>query len=154
MNALQLALRYLERRARTEKELRQKLADRQVPPQEIEAVLVKLKGYGYINDVKFARDWQRSRDTYKPMGARRLRIELQLKGIPKEIVQTVQAEQAKEVELAYQAAESRLRQYSNLDSETFRRRMTGFLARRGFSYSVIKLVFEKLESNSGPASKT
>lgn len=146
MKALQIALRYLERRARTEAELRQKLADRQVPPQEIEAVLVKLRQYGYIDDQKFARDFQRARNDYKPMGVQRIKIELKLKGIPKEIVQNVSAEPEDEVELAYRAAETRLRQYSNLDPETFKRRMTGFLARRGFGYGTIKSVLIRLSS--------
>lgn len=138
MNALQIALRYLERRARTEAEIRQKLTERQVPPQEIEAVLVKLKEIGYINDQQFAENFQRSRNDYKPTGVQRLRIELRQKGVPKEIVQAVQVEKEDEAELALRAAQSRLRQYSNLEPAVFERRMIGFLARRGFSYDVIK----------------
>lgn len=148
MNALQIALRYLERRARTEAELRQKLADRQVPPQEIEAVLVKMKEFGYIDDKKFAENFQRSRNDYKPTGVQRLRIELTQKGVSREIVQQVQAEKEDEVELAYQAAQTRLRQYSNLEPAVFERRMVGFLARRGFGYDVIKRVMTRLRDES------
>ncbi len=145
MNALQLALRYLERRARTEYELRQKLTEKQVPPQEIEAVLVKLKEYGYINDAQFASNFQRARDDYKPMGVRRIKIELRQKGVPKELIETVDAEKEKELRLAYSAAETRLRQYRSLPKEVFYRRMVSFLARRGFDYGIIKQVMERLK---------
>jgi regulatory protein len=145
MDALQIALRYLQRRARTESEIRKKLADRQIPPQEIEAVMVRLKEYGYINDQKFATDYQRFRNDFKPMGAQRLKMELQLKGIPKDVVQQVSAEFEDEKELAWRAAQTRLRQYSYLTPEIFQRRMIAFLGRRGFSYSVIKTVLDRLD---------
>lgn len=145
MNALGLALYYLEKRARTEKELRQKLARKQVPPQEIEAVLAKVKSYGYIDDVKFAKNFQRARNDYKPMGVRRIKLELAVKGVPREIVQSISAEKEVEYQLALTAAKTRLRQYANLDPLTFRRRLTGFLARRGFGFDAIKYVFEQLK---------
>ena len=138
------ALRYLERRARTEQELRQKLSDKHLPPQAIEAVLVRLKELGYVNDQKFALEFQRSRDDYKPMGKQRLKIELYQKGIAKEIIETVETDKDKEYALALRAAETRLRQYANLDKEVFYRRMSGFLARRGFDYGTIKRVIDSL----------
>lgn len=148
MKALQLALYYLGRRARTEQELRDKLARKQIPPQEIEAVLAQLKGYGYIDDEKFARDFQRARNDYKPMGVQRIKLELRRKGIAKEILETVAAEKEEEINLALTAAETRLRQYAGLEPAVFERRMMAFLARRGFSYDVIKRVFERLQEGA------
>ncbi len=145
----QIALRYLERRARTEYELRQKLAAKKVAPSEIDTVIERLKGYGYINDLKFAKDWQRYRDDFKPMGKRRLKLELSLKGVPKEAIATVEVDPEKEYRLALEAAESRLRQYRLLDPPTWRRRLTGFLGRRGFGYETIKRVLADLD---GPVS--
>lgn len=145
MNGLQLALYYLQKRARTEQELRDKLTRKQVPPQEIEAVLVRLRQLGYVNDQQYAINYQRARNDYKPMGVRRIKLELQLKGVPKDIVQTISAEKEEELALAREAAEGRLRQYRSLDPEVFRRRMTGFLARRGFGYDTIKQTLSYLE---------
>ncbi len=142
---MQQALRYLERRARTEQELRKKLRDKQLPPQAIEAVLVKLKDLGYVNDQKYALDFQRSRDDYKPTGKQRLKVELYQKGVPKDVIETVQTDKEKEFSLALRAAETRLRQYAGLDKEVFYRRMSGFLARRGFDYGTIKQVIDKLQ---------
>ena len=142
---MQQALRYLERRARTEQELRKKLRGKQLPPQAIEAVLVKLKDLGYVNDQKYALDFQRSRDDYKPTGKQRLKVELYQKGVPKDVIETVQTDKEKEFSLALRAAETRLRQYAGLDKEVFYRRMSGFLARRGFDYGTIKQVIDKLQ---------
>ncbi len=150
MNPLHIALRYLERRARTEKELRQKLADRYVVPQEVEAVLGKLKDLGYINDQKFALDFQRSHDDYKPVGKQRLKMDLTMKGVPKEIIATITTDKEKEYTLALRAAQTRLRQYANLDSQIFYRRMSGFLARRGFDYGTIKRVIEDVRTKPQP----
>ncbi len=146
-NPFQVALRFLERRARTEKELRQKLAEKQFDATQIDQTIERLKGYGYINDQKFATDFQRFRDDYKPMGVHRLKMELSQKGIPKDILETVAAPKEKEIELAWQAAQTRLRQYARLEPEVFRRRMTNFLARRGFGFEVIKRVFERLKES-------
>ncbi len=145
MDPFQLALRYLERRARTEQELREKLARRQVPPQAIEAVLAKLKDYGYINDTTFAINWQRYRNDFKPMGVRRIKLELYQKGVAKEIIATVSAEKEAELTLARQAAETRLRQYAHLDRPTFERRLSAFLARRGFDYRTVKQIVDELK---------
>lgn len=144
MNALQIALRYLEKRARTEKELRDKLAQRQVAPTEIDEIVAKLKSYGYINDQKFVIDYQRYRNDFKPMGVQRLKMELYQKGVNKEAMQLLQASKEEERQLALAAAESRLRLYSKLEPSVFERRMTGFLARRGFSYETIKYVLSRL----------
>ncbi len=142
---LSLALYYLQARARTEQELRDKLTRKQVPPQEIETVLLKLKELGYVNDQKFAKDFQRSRNDYKPTGLRRLRLELQLKGVDRHILEQLEATKEAEYQLALAAAETRLRQYQHLEPAVFERRMIAFLARRGFGYDTIKQVISQFK---------
>jgi len=46
--------------------------------------------------------------------------------------------------LAYQAALKQSRKYEGLDWQTFRKKMGAFLARRGFSYGVVKPVVEQV----------
>lgn len=147
MDALALALYYLEKRARTEKEIREKLGRKEIDPAVIDTVVEKLKSYGYIDDVRFASNFQRYRNDFKPMGKRRLKTELYIKGVPKEIIETVNSEPEKEFELALAAAETKIRQYSNLEPAVFQRRMFSFLARRGFDYGVIKKVLDELQNN-------
>lgn len=144
---MKLALYYLGRRARTEQEMRDKLTAKEIPAEEIEAVIKKLKEYGYIDDQKFAEDFQRSRDDYRPTGARRLKLELRHKGIAKEILESVAVDPDREFQLAAAAAKSRLRQLAILPKADFNRRMMAFLARRGFNYDVIKRVLTDLQSD-------
>lgn len=144
MDAFQIAMRYLERRSRTEKELRDKLAQRKVEPDTIDVVIERLRGYGYINDQKFASDFQRVRDDYKPMGIFRLKQELSIKGVAKDITEGLSSDREKEYRLARTAAETRLRQYYPLEKEVFYRRMLNFLMRRGFDYATSQRVTSEL----------
>ena len=45
---------------------------------------------------------------------------------------------------AYRAASARLRRYARADEETFRKRLGDFLARRGFSYGIVRNVLDRL----------
>lgn len=143
MKGLKLALYYLGRRDRTEKELREKLEAKEIPPQEIEAVFQKLKSYGYLDDTAYAKKYQSSKNSYKPTGQRRLKMELYKKGVPKEIIETVESTPENEYRLACEAAEAQMRRYQRLDQETAQRRLMAFLARRGFDYGTIKKVLDQ-----------
>lgn len=143
--ALSYALWLLGRKARTEAEMRTKLEGKKFDQIIIDSVIKKLKDQKLIDDLKYAVNYQRTRDDYKPMGSRRLKQELYKKGIAKDILESVKAEPDKEFDLALKAAETRLRQYARLDKETFRRRLSSFLTRRGFSYPTIKQVLTKLK---------
>lgn len=150
LDAMKLALYYLGRRARTEQEMRDKLAVKQIPAEEISSVIKKLKEYGYIDDQKFALDFQRARDDYRPTGVGRLKLELKQKGVAKEILERIAIDPDKEFRLALAAAKSRYRQLAGLPKADFGRRMMAFLARRGFNYDVIKRVLADLQSAGKP----
>ena len=81
------------------------------------------------------------------MGTRLLAQELFLKGISKEIMDLVLVEGdfTDEVEVAKEALERKLRSWKLLDPQTLKRRVYGFLGRRGFSFDVIAKVIESLE---------
>lgn len=137
MDAFSLALYCLGRRACTEQEIRDKLQQKKMPSDEIEAAILRLKRLRYIDDIAYANNFQRSRDSYKPTGLRRLQMELRQKGVGREIVESLSADKEKELALAIEAGRTRLRQYSSLEKTVYSRRMTAFLARRGFSYDII-----------------
>jgi regulatory protein len=48
-----------------------------------------------------------------------------------------------EAELAWQAVEKQIRRWQNLDETAFRQKLAGYLARRGFDYDIIQLIFDK-----------
>lgn len=141
---MNLALYYLERRPRTESELREKLKRKLIAESEIDSIIITLKEYGYINDSKYVINWQRSRNQYKPTGARRLKQELYVKGIAKELIESINVDRDTELELAWQAVQPKLHLQKILTPPIFNRRIFAFLARRGFDYACIKQVFERL----------
>jgi len=65
----------------------------------------------------------------------------------------VGGDDSRELREALGLAQRKLRTYSNLDPVTFRRRMSGFLLRRGYSYDVVSRVLKHLEATSDPESE-
>jgi regulatory protein len=75
---------------RSEADLRRLMA-RRVEPGElgeaiIQAVLPRLREYGYLNDVSFAETYARLRQQNEKLGQRRVRQDLKQKGIPDALI--------------------------------------------------------------------
>jgi regulatory protein len=84
------AVKALGRRMRTEAELRRLMKTRVEPDSRgeaaIAAVLARLKDYGYLNDAAFAEAYARLRQENQKLGARRVRQDLEQKGVEKELI--------------------------------------------------------------------
>jgi len=133
--AYQRAIKFLNYRPRTLLEIRQNLQKHDTPEEIIVYVLDRLQQAGLINDQHFAENWVENRSELRPRSRRALSFELKQRGIdPQVIEQTL--EEIDDEELAYQAAIKQARKYKNLEWIDFRRKMYGFLARRGFNYEV------------------
>ncbi|MBX3084567.1 MAG: RecX family transcriptional regulator [Anaerolineae bacterium] len=137
------ALRFLGARPRSSAEVRRSLAEKDTPPTMIDAVIARLEGQGYLDDVAFARMWVANRQQFKPRGSRALRFELREKGIATTIIDEVLAVFDAH-EAAYQAAQDKARQLSKLDPRSFRDKLGAFLARRGFDYDAVREVTDRL----------
>jgi len=147
--ALQLSWDQLSRRPRTEKELRDYLERREIPQEAAEAAVQQLKQLDYLNDTSFARQWIENRQAFRPRSRTVLRYELQQKGVAPEIV-AEELQDFDDGEAAAAAAEAAVHKYRNLDPDTRRRRLTGYLSRRGFRYDTIRGVLENiLEDDTG-----
>jgi regulatory protein len=83
---LAAALRFLEVRQRSVVEVRRRLTQTGYRSELIEGAIEKLLGLGVLDDVEFAQTWVESRDRARPRGERALRLELQVKGIDRAIV--------------------------------------------------------------------
>lgn len=141
------ALRLLELRGRSVRDIRDKLKLKGAPPADIDLVIDDLLSLGLLDDEKFARDWIDSRRHFRPTGVVRLRQELFAKGIDREIVdQTVREYKSNSDEFpaALDLAKRKLKLYRKLDTDTARRRLAGFLARRGYEASVVSKVLKEL----------
>lgn len=143
--ALDTAVRYLGTRPRSEREIRQRLARAEVPPQVVEDVLQHLRQWDLADDAAFARYWVEQRHTFRPRGARALKAELRQRGVAQDVVDDACGDTEESAEAdAYRAAARRAQQMASLDEPTFRARLGQFLARRGFDWGVVQPTVERL----------
>ena len=142
--ALQRALRFIAYQPRSEKEVTDKLTTVGINEAIIDSVMQELKEKNYLDDQRFAQDWIESRCASKPRSYRFYSYELKRKGISEEkINQALQAAPPEE-ELAYQLGRKYMLRYAALDPEDFKKKMQSVLARRAFSYDVIRQTINKL----------
>lgn len=140
---LNQAFRLISRRPRSEKEVHDYLRRKKSPPELIEKVIKKLKQLKQINDLEFARWWVEQRSTFRPRGKFGLKMELRQKGVNEKIIKQVIDEKVKELPLAQKLAQKKFKAYKNLPREERYQKMSAFLARRGFSWEIIKEVVAK-----------
>ena len=141
--ALQQALLFLSYRARSEKEIRQNLNKHEIPDAVIEETLERLRRDGFANDKNFASAWVENRSTFRPRGRRALALELRQKGIDETTIESA-LEDIDEEALAYEAGLKKARKLRIREWSEFRKKLSDFLARRGFSYSVIAPIVSRL----------
>lgn len=125
----------LKFRLRSEQELYQRLRGKKFSEETSRRVVDFLKEKEFLDDAEFARLWISSR-IKKPLGLRRLKFELKLKGVDKETIEA-QARKAcrgyNEGEVVNTLAQAKFNTLKNLDPLKAKRRVFAFLVRRGFS---------------------
>ncbi len=150
--AYQKAIRLVDYRPRTGQEIRQKLQEKGFEPGQIEQVVERLHSAHLIQDDKFAASWVESRNQFRPSSQRVMRYELRRKGINEEIIDGALQGSVEDLELAQRAAQKMVRRLANLDWQEFRKKLSAFLARRGFSYEtvvqVVKTTWDELQSEA------
>ena len=83
--ATNAALAFVAYRPRAEREVRDRLRRRAFGQAAIDAAIVKLRGWRYLDDRAFAELWVENRAEHHPRGRRALQAELRAKGIDREI---------------------------------------------------------------------
>jgi regulatory protein len=138
------ALDFLTYRPRSVAEVRRFFREKAVDDEESSALLQKLQELGYLDDLAFARWWMENRAEFSPRGPFVLRQELRLKGVPDAIIAQVMDESSPAGdEVILQLARARARRLSGHDMDSFRRRLTSYLMRRGFSYDEVRPAVEQ-----------
>ncbi|MCX7912387.1 MAG: recombination regulator RecX [Dehalococcoidales bacterium] len=140
---LRRALHLLSYRPRSEAEVRERLLRHGFDGDTVTSVLGRLREEGLLDDLTFARFWKENREVFRPCGRRKTALELRRKGISDEIIKEVTADIDEDAN-AYNAALSRAKKLPLDDYQLFRRRLGGYLARRGFGYGVIDGVVARL----------
>lgn len=133
------------RRPRTEKEIRDYLAEKKEGFEIIDKVVDHLKSKKVIDDKLFIKWWVGERNYFKPRGIRALKSELQQKGIEREILDDFFAgETINELELAKNELKRLKRRLDHLPYKDKYHKVIGHLSRRGFPYAIAKNAFEDL----------
>jgi regulatory protein len=141
--AYQQALLFLSYRARSEEEIRKNLRKHEVPETIIEETIENLRHNRLADDGQFAQMWVENRSTFRPRSKRALTIELKQKGLEEPAIRSA-LEAVDDEAMAYEAAAKRIRRLEGREWPEFRKKMSEFLARRGFSYSVIAPIVTKV----------
>lgn len=146
--AYQQAMLFLGYRARSEAEVRKNLEKHEIPSEVIETTIERLREERLLNDGEFAQNWVANRSEFRPRSKRALTFELKRKGLDESAIRSA-TEAVDENALAYAAAEKRIRRLEHLEWNEFRKKLSEFLARRGFAYEVIAPTVKKLWSERG-----
>lgn len=136
--ARKILLDQLTGQARSRSELAGKLAKKQVPAEIATRLLDRFEEVGLIDDAAFARDWVESRQAGKGLARRALAAELRRKGVGQEVIaEAVESvEPDDEMAAARVLVQRKLPSLDRFDDVTKIRRLTGMLARKGYSSGV------------------
>ena len=130
----------------TKNEMEQRLAREGFSTKAIETTIEELIHSGHIRDRQYAENWIVRRQKSNPRGKTLLKKELVNKGIDRETAEQVVAnvETEDETKVALQIAQKRMKQYTGLPIHVAKRRLHGFLARRGFGSEIVRHVLEQI----------
>jgi regulatory protein len=137
------AYSFVNRRARNQKQVRDKLRKLDIPPDIIERVIDHLVSFSLLDDARWADAFIADRLRRTAISQSQLRRELIAKGIPKDLATTATEkleEETSELDLAIKAAAKKWRVLKNRKEEPrkLQQRLFQFLRMRGFSNGVIK----------------
>ena len=133
-------------RTYTKSEMERRLAREGFSEEAVDTTVEELINSGHIRDQKYAENWVVRRLKSNPRGKTLLKQELLDRGVDREIAEQVvaQVETEDEASLALQLARKRVRQYQRLPIHVAKRRLHGFLARRGFGSEIVRHVLEQI----------
>lgn len=131
----QASLNFLKYRPRSELELKQRLLRKGFLPDAIEKTLKNLKDVSLVDDKAFASLWTDSRKSNR--SRRLIKLELQRKGISKDIAQQVTSN-IDEDSTALAIARKKARSLHGKAPREFQGKILTYLVQKGFNYDVSK----------------
>jgi regulatory protein len=148
--AFQYAIKLLGYRQRSRKELKDRLWRKGFPHEEIESALERLEKLDYINDSETARVLRDQAERVKLLGRSGARQFMRLRGIGKEDAENALCGYNEE-DAALKLLERKSRALEGLPRHVARRRLAGYLGRRGYSgdslYKMLRIAFDNNETS-------
>jgi regulatory protein len=138
--ARNVLLYQLSKSAKSKDQCRKILANRGIDSEIAEKVLDRFEEAQIIDDAIFARAFTNSRIRGKGLARNAIARELREKGIEDQLIEValVELDSESELERATELAVNRVRRMGHLDQLVIRRRLSGFLARKGYSGSIVQ----------------
>ena len=130
--AMEAAGGLLSRRAHSEAELRERLAAKGFDEDMVDQTINRLGDLSLVDDEAFAEQWVEERARRMGLGPRRLRAELEAKGIPTEVIEGSLSEEIGDLDRAKALAADRLTKLSRLPLQKQATRLFVWLVGRGF----------------------
>jgi regulatory protein len=133
-----ICLQLLSQRDRTHAELAQALRQRGVPGEAATAVLTRFTEVGLIDDEAFAQSLALAQHRERGLAARAVAVKLRQRGLPDSAVEAALGliDPASERDAARRLVARKMPGLRTLAPEARTRRLTGLLARRGYSPSL------------------
>lgn len=155
------ALRLLSYRARSVRELRDRLLRKNLDPVRVDRTLAALRDAGVLDDSAYSEMHAREAVRLRPRGTRRMIAELRRKGVSEAVAhdavgRVMTQEDTAELELARRAAEGWFRRAGEDartrlcgrgergEVERVRRRFWGYMSRRGFGPDAVRAALEQV----------
>lgn len=137
--ARQYSFLLLKYRLRSSDELSRRLQKKGFEPEVIRDTISFLTGRGFLDDESFAAQWIASR-LKRPFGLRRIEIELKAKGVAPQLIRRQKEAAARgydEEGVVLRLARNRWSKLKAVEPQKARRRIYGYLLRRGFSPDIV-----------------
>jgi regulatory protein len=142
------AINYIKFKARTQKEVSDKLKTQGAQQKVIEAVIELLKEYSYLDDENYAKAWIHERLVQKKLGKMKVIQELKRKGIPELLIYDLLEEPA--IDPVQNGVEYCLNKFhKSATQEIYEDKITSLLVRNGYGFSQIKEILSSLKKEHG-----
>lgn len=137
-------LRFATLRPRSQKEYNAWLKKHKVHASLHKELFNRLKHLELLDDEKFTNWWVKQRQSSRPKSARVLRFELRQKGIDRYIIDDVLSNtKIDEVKIAKELIEKKKYKWEKLNIFEAKKKISAFLASKGFSWDVVKKVLSQ-----------
>ncbi len=134
-DAMERAGKLLSIRARSERELADRLSEAGFSAEAVAQTLTRLVELSLVDDLDFARQWVADRSARKKLGPRALAAELSAKGIAREVIDQALADEGPDEEtLALEVAAAHVRKVARFPLAQQAARLQQMLLRKGFSF--------------------
>ncbi len=145
INVKKSAYRYASFKPRTVYQVKDKLNQLGYEPSEIEIGINFLVQFNFLDDYAYAKNYIKNRAKAKKFGKSRIIIELKKLRINEELIETALSEDYDEEATyndAVDAYHKKIRMLTNKPLDKQKRAVIDYLARRGFTWSIISKVLE------------